>query len=313
MFGAFRPCEVNEGDTVVVELKHDLVLGYGFGDDRPLLARQLVYGWQLTQEFPGEDICLGATVAEILEVLGELVRGEPLHEEIVQASAVRLTQVGHADLPLPWRAVGPRMMGLGRPDCRPPGGMIVLLLWLGCSGARVLSAARCARRSCLRGWEWRRLMRKRVLSSTQDAADAAVDWLYLEPLVEVEITSEDPAWPVESALLPGGGPGWRAAGAGSQTIRLVFDAPQSLHRIRLEFRETKTERTQEYVIRWSADGGQEFREVIRQRWNFSPGGSTHQVEDHAVDLPGVTVLELDITPDIGGGSAPASLHKLRLA
>src|SRR5665647_999235 len=113
LFGAFRPCEVNEGDTVVVELKHDLVLGYGFGDDRPLLARQLVYGWQLTQEFPGEDICLGATVAEILEVLGELVRGEPLHEEIVQASAVRLTQVGHADLPLPWRAVGPRMMGLG--------------------------------------------------------------------------------------------------------------------------------------------------------------------------------------------------------
>lgn len=90
-------------------------------------------------------------------------------------------------------------------------------------------------------------MRKRFPSSTQDAADAAVDWLHLEPLVEVEITSEAPAWPVESALLPGGGPGWRVAGAGSQTIRLVFTAPQSLDRIRLEFRETNTERTQEYV------------------------------------------------------------------
>jgi len=147
-------------------------------------------------------------------------------------------------------------------------------------------------------------MRKRVLSSTQDAADAAVDWLYLEPLVEVEITSEDPAWPVESALLPGGGPGWRAAGAGSQTIRLVFDAPQSLHRIRLEFRETKTERTQEYVIRWSADGGQEFREVIRQRWNFSPGGSTHQVEDHAVDLRESPCWSSTSLPTSVGGALP---------
>ena len=156
-------------------------------------------------------------------------------------------------------------------------------------------------------------MRKRVRATTQDAADAAGDWLDLERLVEVEISSEDPAWPVESALLPGGGPGWRAAGGGSQTIRLVFDTPQLLRRIRLEFRETTTERTQEYVIRWSADGGHQFAEVIRQRWNFSPGGSTHQVEDHTVDLQGVTVLELDITPDISGGSAPASLHTLRLA
>ena len=156
-------------------------------------------------------------------------------------------------------------------------------------------------------------MRKRVLAPTQGAAEAADEWLHLEPLVEVEISSEDPAWPIESALLPDRGPGWRAAGAGSQIIRLVFDAPQTLHRIRLEFQETHTERTQEYVIRWSPDRGHEFREVVRQRWNFSPGGSTHQVEEHSVDLPAVIVLELEITPDISGGSTPASLHTLRLA
>lgn len=156
-------------------------------------------------------------------------------------------------------------------------------------------------------------MRKRIVPSAPDAAEPAAAWLDLETLVGVELTSEDPAFPVESALLPGDGPGWRAAGPGSQTIRLVFDAPQSLHRIRLEFTETEAERTQEYVIRWSADRGQEFHEAIRQQWNFSPGGSTHQIEDHVVDLARVTVFELDITPDIGGGAAHASLQKLRLA
>lgn len=156
-------------------------------------------------------------------------------------------------------------------------------------------------------------MRKRVLPSPDDPSAAAVDWLDLEPLVEVEITSEDPAWPIESALLPGSGPGWRAAGPGPQTIRLRFDSPRPLRRIRLEFREAADERTQEYVMRWSADGGHEFREVLRQQWNFSPGGSTHEVEDLTVALEGVTVLELQVTPDLGGGSAPASLHELRLA
>lgn len=155
-------------------------------------------------------------------------------------------------------------------------------------------------------------MRKKILPSLQDDPDTG-DWLDLESLAEVEITSEDAAWPIESALVAGGGPGWRAAGPGSQTIRLLFDRPQALQRIWLQFRETTAERTQEYVIRWSSDGGHEFREVVRQQWNFSPGGSTEQVEDHRVELPRVEVLELEITPDKGGGGSPASLQQLRLA
>lgn len=155
-------------------------------------------------------------------------------------------------------------------------------------------------------------MRKRIVPSTEEAPESAPEWLDLEALAEVEITSEDPAHPIESALLPADGPGWRAGGPGPQSIRLLFDPPRALHRIRLEFRETAVDRTQEYVLRWSADG-QEFRDVVRQQWNFSPGGATSQVEDHRVELAGVAVLELDITPDIGGGSAPASLEKLRVA
>ncbi len=52
---------------------------------------------------------------------------------------------------------------------------------------------------------------------------------------------------------------------------------------------------------------------MRQQWNFSPHGATGQTEDHRVELPGVTLLELSIVPDISGGTAPASLAQLRLA
>ena len=135
----------------------------------------------------------------------------------------------------------------------------------------------------------------------------------MEELAEVEITSEDAAHPIESALLPGGTSGWRAAGPGKQTIRLLFSHPQLLRRIWLSFEETRVERTQEYVLRWSADGGQSFREIVRQQWNFSPQGATSQTQDHHVELPAVTVLELSIIPDTSRGTAFASLAKLRLA
>jgi hypothetical protein len=52
---------------------------------------------------------------------------------------------------------------------------------------------------------------------------------------------------------------------------------------------------------------------LRQQYNFSPPGETREVENYEVDLDGVTALELKIVPDISGGSARASLTKLRVA
>lgn len=157
-------------------------------------------------------------------------------------------------------------------------------------------------------------MRKRIIASIQkEIAPASQEWLDVEALAEVEITSEDPAYPIESALLPGGALGWRAAGPGEQTIRLLFSSPQRIRRIWLNFVETHAERTQEYVLRWSEDGGRTFREIVRQQWNFNPQGATAEMEDHAVDLPAVTALELIIIPDTSGGTALASLAELRLA
>ena len=157
-------------------------------------------------------------------------------------------------------------------------------------------------------------MRKRLIAPVQQEAESLdQNWLHVETLAEVEITSEDPARPIEASLLPGGASGWRAAGPGTQTIRLLFTYPQRLRRIWLCFVEARTERTQEYVVRWSADGGQSFREIVRQSWNFSPQGATCETEDHHVELPAVTVLELSIIPDTSGGNAVASLAQLRLA
>ena len=157
-------------------------------------------------------------------------------------------------------------------------------------------------------------MRKRIITPVQqETTPPDLEWLNMEELAEVEITSEDPAHPIESALLPGRASGWRAAGPGEQKIRLLFAYPQRLRRIWLNFVETRTERTQEYVLRWSQDGGQSFQEIVRQQWNFSPQGATNETEDLHVELPAVTVLELSIIPDTSGGNAFASLAQLRLA
>src|SRR5581483_6432151 len=113
--------------------------------------------------------------------------------------------------------------------------------------------------------------------------------------------------------IPNRGPGWRAAGPGSQIIRLRFDEARRVYRIWLHFAEPAVGRTQEFVLRWGTADGQPTREVVRQQWTFSPDGSTHETEDYRVDLWGVTVLELTISPDISVGGARASLVEMRVA
>lgn len=157
-------------------------------------------------------------------------------------------------------------------------------------------------------------MRKRIITEVeQDTVSPDQDWLSLEEIAEVEITSEDPAHPIESALLPGRTTGWRAAEHGKQTIRLLFANPQRLKHIWLSFVEPHAERTQEYVLRWSPDGGESYQEIVRQQWNFNPQTSTDETEEHQVDLSGVTVLELSIIPDISGRNVFATLEQLRIA
>lgn len=156
-------------------------------------------------------------------------------------------------------------------------------------------------------------MRKRIIGQEiRNVVSKNQRWLNLDALAQVEITSEDAAHPIESGLLPNGDSGWRAAQPGPQTVRLVFDQPQKIERIYLEFREEELERTQQFVLRWSSDGGQSYREIVRQQYNFSPPATTSECEHYTVDIERVATLELSIVPDISGGSARASLAQLRL-
>jgi hypothetical protein len=157
-------------------------------------------------------------------------------------------------------------------------------------------------------------MRKRMIGhGPRDVSAAEQGWLDLERLAQVEITSEDADYPIESALIPGMGSGWRAAQSGEHTIRLLFDEPLRLRRIHLVFQEDEQDRTQEFVLRWSPDGGQSYREILRQQYNFNPPEAAREVEDYDIDLDGVTAVELRIVPDISGGSTQASLTQLRFA
>jgi hypothetical protein len=152
------------------------------------------------------------------------------------------------------------------------------------------------------------LMRKRIVNQNPSvtAAESNAGWLDLSRIATVEVTSEDPLFPVET-VFTGGGSGWRASHAGEQQIRLILDEPISVRRIQLRFEEPATERTQEFVLRWSCARGGPSTEIVRQQWNFSPKGAVTEVEDYSVDLKDLSVLELVISPDTGRRVALASL------
>ena len=155
--------------------------------------------------------------------------------------------------------------------------------------------------------------RKRIITPTPETIRSCGEgWLDIERAALVEITSEEPDYPIESAFASGQTRGWRAATTGRQTIRLIFDQPRRLKRILLVFEENETARTQEFVLRWSANGGNSFQEIVRQQWNFSPPDTRQEVEEYQVELSKVTVLELMIVPNVSSGAARASLKSLRL-
>jgi len=155
-------------------------------------------------------------------------------------------------------------------------------------------------------------MRKKALSPSVPEPLPPLDtWIDLEHLASLELSSEDPAHPFEDALRGGETEGWKAADPGPQTIRLSFDEPRPIRRIRLEFRESQVERSQEFSL--AAVSAQQKREILRQQWAFSPSGSTVEVEDYSVNLPDVSMIELSIDPGRHDQQAYASLQSIAIA
>jgi len=161
-------------------------------------------------------------------------------------------------------------------------------------------------------------MRKTIVGA-EDTVKSPSDgvWLDLETMARVEISSEDAAFPIEHALGVAATTGWRAAVTGPQVVRIYFDAPQKVRRIQVHVIERMAERSQEFAIFAEMEGGR--REVVRQQFTFSPGGSggsTEEIEDYFVELDGVTMVELKIDPDRSHdpklSQHYASLQSLRL-
>jgi hypothetical protein len=159
-------------------------------------------------------------------------------------------------------------------------------------------------------------MRKSIVSPSAVATTPISEvWRDLERIARVEISSEDEQFPIENAVGKKETTGWRAAETGPQLIRLQFDEPQNIKRLRLRFVERAAERTQEFAV--FAGTGPQLKEVVRQQWTFSPYGSTEETEDYTVNLSGITTLELRIDPDRSNDPKQsreyASLQSLRLA
>ena len=157
-------------------------------------------------------------------------------------------------------------------------------------------------------------MRKHIINATEpNPPGTSEEWLNLEEIARVEVSSEDPKYPIESAFKHGQSLGWRANQPGEQTIRLLFDEPKDLRRISLRFSEPEVDRTQQFTLRWADSQTGPFRDIIRQQWNFNPRNSTMEAEDYKVDLRHVLALELTIDPDLGKNQAFAALADWRLA
>jgi hypothetical protein len=159
-------------------------------------------------------------------------------------------------------------------------------------------------------------MRKSIVSPSAVAQTPISDlWRDLERIARVEISSEDPEYPIEHALGKRETTGWRAAARGPQLIRLHFDEPLNIKRLQLHFVDKAAERSQEFAV--YAGAGTELKEIVRQQWSFGPYGSTEELEDYNVNLSGITMLELRIDPDRSHDPQQsqhyASLQSLKLA
>ena len=156
-------------------------------------------------------------------------------------------------------------------------------------------------------------MRKTLLSPTDSSsAGQGYERLDLAQAARVEVSSEAEGYPVEGALLKDVQGGWRASEPGIQTIRLLFDHPQTIRVVRLVFKENEFARTQEFVLRWLPRGTSAWKDVVRQQWNFSPPITEIECDEYNVDLPSAAGLELSVRPDISGGETRASLESLQL-
>jgi len=158
-------------------------------------------------------------------------------------------------------------------------------------------------------------LRKRPLEADAATSARAAGEIDIAGGATIAYSSEDPAHPVEHMLDGRSGPGatrWMSARPDTtEHIVIEFDRPRSISRILYEVEETMQQRTQEVRVEVSEDGGQSYRQILVQEYNFSPRGATYQREEQRFNLRQVTHLRLTLVPN-KRGSGTASITALRL-
>jgi hypothetical protein len=158
-------------------------------------------------------------------------------------------------------------------------------------------------------------LRKRPLEAEAATSARAAGEIDIAGCATIAYSSEDPAHPVEHMLDGRNGPGatrWVSARLDTvEHIVIEFDRPQPVSRLLYEVEETLRERTQEVRLDVSEDGGQSYRQILVQEYNFSPRGATCQREEQRFNLRQVTHLRLTLVPN-KSGSGTASITALRL-
>jgi hypothetical protein len=147
-------------------------------------------------------------------------------------------------------------------------------------------------------------IRKRPLDAEAATSARAAGEIDIAGCATIAYSSEDPAHPVEHLLDGHSGPGatrWISARPDTvEHIVIEFDRPQTISRLVYEVEETMRERTQEVRVEVSEGGGQSYRQILVQEYNFSPGGATYQREEQRFNLRQVTHLRLTIVPNKSG-------------
>jgi hypothetical protein len=157
------------------------------------------------------------------------------------------------------------------------------------------------------------MLRKHLLKDRPIAPAPRPGEKDIAAIATVFVTSETAEHPIDHAFDHHRGPGgsrWLAAEPGEQVLILVFDTPQAMAKLILEVEELEVSRTQELSVAVSCDGGQTYRELLRQEYTFSPPGTTFEHEEWTIAAAGVTHVQLVIKPDKGQTLCRATLTTL---
>ena len=158
------------------------------------------------------------------------------------------------------------------------------------------------------------MLRKQILEHSAATPPLAGE-INVAAVATVLVTSETADHPIDNVFDGRRGPGgsrWVAEKPGEQTLILAFDVPQMIRKFTLEVEEQTVSRTQELALSLSQDGGQTYRQVVRQEFNFSPPGTAFEREQWTVSAEMVTHLRLWIKPDKGNQVYKATLTSLTL-